>query len=186
MIELLAASLVLLAAPAFAATPLARAAVIASELGVSLPAATAPELAMPATLPVKAPRADAVSSGWASGNGWVTGNAFMNCSAPPNGSGWMNGNASLNGNVTVNGPEGTSGNINISGFVWLSGSCQNNQGYVSGSTTLDGWGTLYGRDGKPAGTARVSGTVFINQFIFGSFLFINQNVSVSGNFTANP
>jgi len=185
MIKLLAASLVLIAAPAFAATPLQRAAVIAAELGTVLPAVTTPEVAVPATLPVKAPRTAAAASGWANGFGWVTGNASMNCSAPPNGSGWMNGNANLNGSIPVNGPDGTSGNISVSGFVWLSGSCSNNQGFVSGSSMVDGWGTLYGRDGKPAGTARVSGTVFINEYAFGSFIWINQSVSVSGNFTAH-
>ena len=108
--------------------------------------------------PAAAPRTKAIAPGWANGDGWVTGNAFMNCSAPPNGSGWMNGTAHLSGNIRVHGPEETSGYITVSGFVFLQGSCQNGQGFVSGNTTLNGWGTLYARDGKPAGTARVSGS----------------------------
>ena len=179
MIKLLAASLFFLASPALAATPLQHAVAIAAEIGAGAPAAVTPVVSVPVTAPLAPPRTNAVSSGWASGSGWVMGNAFMNCSAPPNGSGWMNGNANLNGTIPVNGPDGTSGNISVSGFVWLSGSCSNNQGFVSGSTTLNGWGTLYGRDGKAAGTG------FVNQYVTGSFVFINQYASVSGNFTAN-
>lgn len=159
-------------------------AAIAAQLGTVVPDSV-PVPAMPRTVPITATRRDVVASGPASGNGWVSGSAYMSCTAPNGGSGWMNGSVNLTGVIPVSGPDGVSGNIPVSGFAFLGGSCQDGQGFVSGSATVDGWGTLYGRDGKPAGTARVMGTVFINQYAFGSFLYVNQNASVTGSFTAN-
>ena len=75
------------------------------------------------------------------------------------------------------------GTVPVNGWVHLSGSCQNGGGFANGSASLNGWGTLYGRDGRRAGSVRLDGTVFVNQHVSGQHVFINQYANLSGWFT---
>jgi hypothetical protein len=45
---------------------------------------------------------------------------------------------------------------------------------------VSGYGTLYGSDGSSAGTIRLDGTVFVNQYVSGSYVWINQYATLSG------
>ena len=56
---------------------------------------------------------------------------------------------------------------------------------MSGSASVSGYGTLYTREGKRAGTVQLNGSVFVNQYVSG-FAWINQYANVSGYFTADP
>jgi hypothetical protein len=56
---------------------------------------------------------------------------------------------------------------------------------VNGSASVYGSGTLYARDGRRAGTVRLDGTVFVNQYSSG-YTYINQYATLSGYFTAAP
>ena len=56
---------------------------------------------------------------------------------------------------------------------------------MSGSASVSGYGTLYARDGRRAGTVSMNGSVFVNQYVT-QFVWINQYATVSGYFTADP
>lgn len=164
---------------------MAAAALIASQIGAPLavetPAVVVPVAAAKAT---PLPHA-AASSRYVSASGTLSGSSYLTCSAPPNGSGWMNGSVNLTANMSVSGPNGLHGYVPVSGYVFLSGSCQNGSGFVSGSASVNGHGILYSRDGRRAGTVALNGSVFVSQFA-SEFVWINQYATVSGYFTADP
>lgn len=165
-------------------TSLLAAAVIALEIGAPLPEET-PVVVVP-DVSLQSVQ-EAAASGYVSGFGYLSGSGFLFCSASPNsnGSGWMNGSMNLTADIPVYTPSGISGTIPVSGFISLSGSCQNGAGYVTGSATIGGYGILYGRDGKRAGTTRLSGTVFVNQYVSSQYVWINQYASLTGRFDAD-
>jgi hypothetical protein len=167
---------------------LAAAALVAAEIGAPLPEAPVPVVVpAPRVRAVAAtPRAEApVQSGYASGTGWLSGSAHLWCNEAPGGNGgWMSGSVHLRGDLSVNGPDGTRGTVPVSGFVHLTGSCRDGSGFVSGSAYFDGSGPLY-KDGRRAGVARLSGSVFVHQHANG-FVWINQYASLSGRFDADP
>jgi len=164
---------------------MAAAALIASQIGAPLPAG-APAVAVPVAVAKAVPAVSAAgSSGYVSATGTLSGSGFMQCNAPRNGSGWMSGWVNLSSQMSVNGPDGAHGTVPVSGTVYLTGSCQNGSGFVSGSASVSCYGTLYARDGKRAGSVQLNGNVFVNQFVSG-FAWINQYANVSGYFTADP
>ena len=160
---------------------LAVAALIASQIGAPLPA-DAPAVIVPTAAATVVPAARAAAaSGSVSATGNLSGSTSMQCN-----SGWMNGWVNLTAQMQVSGPDGTHGTVPVSGQVHLSGSCQNGSGgFVSGSASVSGYGTMYSREGRRAGTVRLNASVFINQHV-SEFAWINQYATVHGYFTADP
>lgn len=181
MTNFLSIATLLAASTVSALTQAERVGAIALEIGAPLPEETPVVIVPDVFLQSGEP---AVASGYVSGSGYLSGSAFLFCSASPNsnGSGWMNGSMNLTANIPVYGPAGISGTIPVAGFISLSGSCQNGAGYVTGSTMISGSGTMYGHDGKRVGTARLSGTVFVNQYVSSQYVWINQHASLTGRF----
>jgi hypothetical protein len=185
-----AALALVVAVPCSAGTllPAERVAAIAAAAGLAAPAPAA--LEAPRFAPVKArtaslQAADPVRSGSANGSGWLTGSGWLHCSShDPQRPGWFSGWIRLDGDVRVYGPDGTTGSVRVDGSIHVSGSCANGSGFAHGSGRVSGRGYLY-KDGRPAGTADVSGTVFLNRYVHGH-AFFSEHVSVSGFFTANP
>jgi hypothetical protein len=164
---------------------MAAAALIASQIGAPLPV-SAPAVVVPVAVAKEAaPVRAAASSGYVSATGFLSGNGYLQCSAPRGGSGWMSGSVNLTAQMPVNGPDGAYGTVPVSGYVYLTGSCQNGSGFVSGSASVNGYGTLYTREGKRAGTVQLNGSVFVSQYASG-FVWINQYATVSGYFSADP
>ena len=106
----------------------------------------------------------------------VSGNGSLTCMGTQR-SGWVD----IRANLPVTMSDGASGTVPVGGSVYVNGSCQNGGGWVNGGGRLSGSGTLY-RGGKPAGTARFSGNVNINQYVSGSYAWINQTVYFEGRF----
>jgi hypothetical protein len=166
---------------------LAAAALIASQIGVSLPA-EAPVVPAPAASLIgegMPSRVASLASGPVSASGTLSGSGFMHCNGGANGSGWMTGSVSLTSRMTVSGPDGVTATVPVSAYVFLSGSCLNGSGFVTGNASVTGSGPLYDRDGRRAGTVDLRGSVFINQHVAG-FAWINQYATVTGYFTADP
>jgi hypothetical protein len=191
MIKLLASCLVALASAASAATPLENAALIAAQLGakVSAPEAIKTPAAAPAARPAAVrlavspaavkTTALAGTSGSISGYVNASGNGSMMCNGSMM-SGWIN----LTANVSVTTDDGANAQFPVSGNVYLSGSCQGNGGFVSGSAMMTGYGSLY-KAGRYVGTVNLSGNSFISQYVNAPFAWINQSVYVSGYYTEN-
>lgn len=163
---------------------LATAALIASQIGAPLPA-DAPVVVVPVAVARQtAPSAPIAQSSYVSASGYLSGSAYMSCNAPQNSSGWMSGTVNLTAQMQVTGPDGARGTVPVSGYAFLSGSCQNGAGFVSGSASVRGVGTMYGRDGRRAGTVSLDGSVFVHQYVSG-FAWINQYATLSGYFSAD-
>ena len=180
---LAALSLAVLISSASAATPLENVSAIAASLGTPMTLEAPLKLATPpaSTAPLKSAVIAPNTSGSVSGYAWVTGNGFMNCSGGPNGSGWMSGWINLRADVNVTTADGASGTVSVNGTAYVSGSCQNGSGFVAGNAMLNGSGALY-KAGRYVGSASLSGSAFINQYASGSFVWINQNVYLSGRY----
>jgi hypothetical protein len=190
MVKFLAPCLVLLASAASAAAPLETAAAIAAQLGAPVAVSPAAEIASPAAKPAPAdPKAPSVaapikisslagSSGSISGNVSVSGNGPMNCLGGRM-SAWIN----LRADVSVTTDDGATAQFPVTGTVYLSGSCQRGSGgFVNGNVQLNGSGSLV-KAGRSVGTVSLSGNAFINQYVTGTFAWINQNVSLSGSYS---
>jgi hypothetical protein len=192
MNKLLLSCLAVLASAASATTPLENASALAEQLGgspIAIPAAAS--IATPPSAPVAPAAAAALAaasaasvkisaltggSGSISGYASATGNGSMNC----NGS-WMNGWANLTAYVSVTTEDGANAQFPVSGMAFLSGTCQNNVGFVSGSAMMNGSGSLY-KAGRYVGSVNLSGNAFINQYVNAPFAWINQNVYLSGSY----
>ena len=194
MNKILLSCLVVLASAASATTPLENASALAQQLGgspIAIP--TAASIATPAAAPVAraaAVPADASAaavkisalaggSGSISGYASATGNGSMNCNG-----GWMNGWINLTAYVNVTTEDGANAQFPASGMAFLSGSCQNNGGFVSGNAMMNGSGSLY-KAGRYVGAVNLSGSAFINQYVNAPFAWINQNVYLSGSYNEN-
>jgi hypothetical protein len=190
MIKLLACCLVLLASAAFAATPIENAVAIAAQLGAPISAPPAAAIDSPAARPaaasakavvVAAPTAKLSlltgSSGSISGDAAASGSGPINCVGGRM-SAWIN----LRADVSVTTDDGAAAQFPVRGTVFLSGSCQRGAGFASGSAQLNGSGPLI-KAGRSVGTASLSGSAFINQYVTGSFIWVNQNVSLSGSYS---
>lgn len=184
-LRLLALPFALASSSVFATAPLDRAATLAAQLGAPIADSALRAPATPPTKPLSAQKdASEAASGPISGYASVSGSGSVNCSGGANGDGWMSAWVTLRGDVHVSTNDGASGRVPVSGSVHLSGSCRRGSGSVSGNASLSGSGTLY-KNGRPAGRAQMSGSVFISQYVSGSFLWINQSVYLSGHFDAN-
>jgi hypothetical protein len=163
---------------------MAAAALIASQIGAPVPVA-APAVVVPVAVEAASPAPRTQASGYVTATGMLSGSGYMQCSAPQNGSGWMNGSVNLSGQLPVNGPDGVHGSVPVSGYVFLSGSCSNGGGFASGSASVTGYGVLYNREGRRAGTVTLNGSIFVSQYV-SQFAWINQYATVSGFFSADP
>lgn len=173
MKNFLAASLILLASAAAAATPLENAVDLAARLGVQTQT-PAPASAIETPSSAFAPRTEAPLSDTFSVFAYVSGGNMLFCSG-----GWFNGSVHLRGSVAVRTKSGATGNIPVDGTYFAQGSCRQGSGYLSGGATVDGAGTLY-KDGRPVGSARVSGRLSFSRYVSGSYLQIDENVFFSG------
>ncbi len=159
---LLASCLVLLASASAAATPLESAAAIAVQLGV----------------PVAQPMAAATFTR-ASGSIYTTatakGSGLLECYGSPTGQGWID--LSAEGRFTTD--DGASAQFPITGKVFLSGPCR--LGFVHGNAWMNGSGALY-KNGRAVGAVSLSGVVFIDQYVTDTFVWITQDVFLSGRY----
>lgn len=175
MRTLLASCLVLFAAAAAEADLLENAAAIAARLGAIVAVPEAAAIASPSAQPLAAAAAFVRTSGSIYTTATATGSGPLECYGSPTGHGWID----LRAEARVTTADGASAQFPVTGSVLLDGPCR--LGFVTGNTWMNGSGTLY-KDGRPVGTVSLSGAIFINQYVTGTFVWVAQDVFLSGRY----
>ena len=157
-----------------------------------LPAADLPDVPVPAVggarrvdtqaprrIDAQAPRREAAEvvayrSGRVDGSGHVTGSGYIHCSGSS-----LSGSVSFSGTIDVRGDDGVRGSIRVSGTAFVNGSCHNGNSSATVSVEVRGSDRVYDAEGRPAGTADVSGRIWAASIRSGS-VFVSQYVNVSG------